>query len=136
MEGLFRVGLHSGPLKPDTLALADVSGVAFAVHLRRLQNSMRYLLPLLLALIGVGSAHAMDVTTQSLVASGYVTSKVTSAPFDRKLVIQARDDAAAFVATDGLIRGSRLQAALDSLRHAHEYHSVGDRELAEAILVQ
>ncbi|BBR51849.1 Protein of uncharacterised function (DUF2388) [Pseudomonas putida] len=116
--------------------MADVSGVAFAVHLRRLQNSMRYSLPLLFALIGVGSAHAMDVTTQSLVASSYVTSKVTSAPFDRKLVIQARDDAAAFVATDGQIRGARLQAALDSLRHAHAYHCVGDRELAEAILVQ
>ncbi|WP_332770799.1 DUF2388 domain-containing protein [Pseudomonas sp. ESBL1] len=97
---------------------------------------MRYSLPLLFALIGVGSAHAMDATTQSLVASSYVTSKVTSAPFDRKLVIQARDDAAAFVATDGQIRGARLQAALDSLRHAHAYHCVGDRELAEAILVQ
>ncbi|MBP2259527.1 uncharacterized protein (TIGR02448 family) [Pseudomonas hunanensis] len=78
----------------------------------------------------------MDVTTQGLVVSGYVTSKVTSAPFDRKLVVQARDDAAAFVASDGLIRGARLQAALDSLRHRHCYHSVGDLELAEAILVQ
>jgi len=97
---------------------------------------MRYLLPLLFAFVAMGSAHAMDVTTQSLVASGYVTSQVTTAPFDRKLVIQARDDAAAFVASDGLIRGSRLQAALNSLRHAHPHHSVGDLELAEAILVQ
>ncbi|MCV9918446.1 MULTISPECIES: DUF2388 domain-containing protein [Pseudomonas] len=97
---------------------------------------MRYLLPLLFALAGMGSAHAMDVSTQTLVASGYVTSKVTSAPFDRKLVVQARDDAAAFVATDGSIRGARLQAALDTLRHDSGYHSVGDLELAEAILVQ
>lgn len=97
---------------------------------------MRYLLPLLFTCVAMGSAHAMDVTTQGLVASGYVTSKVTSAPFDRKLVTQARDDAAAFVATDGLIRGSRLQAALNSLRHAQPHHSVGDLELAEAILVQ
>ncbi|MGJ3443298.1 DUF2388 domain-containing protein [Pseudomonas sp. Je.1.5.c] len=97
---------------------------------------MRYLLPLLFALAGMGSAHAMDVSTQTLVASGYVTSKVTSAPFDRKLVVQARDDAAAFVATDGSIRGARLQAALDTLRHDRGYHSVGDLELAEAILVQ
>ena len=73
---------------------------------------MRYLSPLLIALAGMGSAHAMDVSTQSLVVTGYVTSKVTSAPFDRKLMVQARDDAAAFVATDGLIRGVRLQAAL------------------------
>ncbi|MBV4538903.1 DUF2388 domain-containing protein [Pseudomonas urmiensis] len=97
---------------------------------------MRYLLPLLFALAGMGSAHAMDVSTQTLVASGYVTSKVTSAPFDRKLVVQARDDAATFVATDGSIRGARLQAALDTLRHDSSYHSVGDLELAEAILVQ
>lgn len=97
---------------------------------------MRYLPTLLLALAGMGNAHAMDVTTQGLVASGYVTSKVTTAPFDRKLVRQAQDDAAAFVATDGLIRGARLQAALDSLRHGDRYQSVGDLELAEAILVQ
>lgn len=97
---------------------------------------MRYLLPLLFSLTGMGSAHAMDVTTQSLVASGYVTSKVTSAPFDRKLVLQARDDAATFVATDGLMRGARLQAALNSLRDISRYQSVDDLELAEAILVQ
>ncbi|QXH51673.1 DUF2388 domain-containing protein [Pseudomonas fakonensis] len=96
---------------------------------------MRYL-PLLFALAGVGSAHAMDVTTQSLVGTGYVTSQVTTAPFDRKIVAAARDDAAAFVATDGLIRGARLQAALVSLREQHSCHSVGDLELAEAILVQ
>jgi uncharacterized protein (TIGR02448 family) len=40
----------------------------------------------LFALAGMGSAHAMDVTTQSLVATGYVTSQVTTAPFDRKIV--------------------------------------------------
>lgn len=98
---------------------------------------MRYLLPSLFAFVtATGTAHAMDVTTQNLVVSGYVTSKVTSAPFDRKLVLRARSDAAAFVASEGLIRGARLQAALDSLRHAHPGLSVGDLELAEAILVQ
>ncbi|MFJ4063668.1 DUF2388 domain-containing protein [Pseudomonas sp. NPDC089996] len=97
---------------------------------------MRYLLPLLFTSIGMASAHAMDTTTQGLVITGYVTSQVTTAPFDRKLVRQARDDAAAFVATDGLIRGARLEAALDSLRHHCARHAVGDLELAEAILVQ
>lgn len=71
---------------------------------------MRYLLPLLFAAAGMASAHAMDTTTQSLVITGYVTSQVTVAPFDRKLLTQARDDAAAFVASDGLIRGARLEA--------------------------
>lgn len=62
---------------------------------------MRYLLPLLFSVAGMASAHAMDTTTQGMVITGYVTSQVTSAPFDRKLVRQARDDAAAFVASDG-----------------------------------
>jgi len=97
---------------------------------------MRYLLPLLFTATGMASAQAMDTTTQGLVITGYVTSQVTAAPFDRKLVRQARDDAAAFVASDGLIRGARLEAALDSLRHNCARHSVGDLELAEAILVQ
>lgn len=97
---------------------------------------MRYLLPLLFAVVGMAQAHAMDTTTQSLVITGYVTSQVTTAPFDRKLVRQARDDAAAFVASDGMIRGARLEAALSALRHSGARHSVGDLELAEAILVQ
>lgn len=97
---------------------------------------MRYLLPLLFAAVGMAQAHAMDTTTQSLVITGYVTSQVTTAPFDRKLVRQARDDAAAFVASDGMIRSARLEAALGALRHSGARHSVGDLELAEAILVQ
>jgi len=97
---------------------------------------MRYLMPLLFTATGMASAHAMDTTTQGLVITGYVTSQVTAAPFDRKLVRQARDDAAVFVATDGLVRGARLEAALDSLRHHCARQSVGDLELAEAILVQ
>jgi len=58
---------------------------------------MRYLLPLLFVAVGIplsmAPAHALDTTTQSLVITGYVTSQVTTAPFDRKLVSQARDDA-------------------------------------------
>ncbi|ANC00872.1 MULTISPECIES: DUF2388 domain-containing protein [Pseudomonas] len=97
---------------------------------------MRYLVPLLLAIASMGSAHAMDVTTQFPVMTGYVTSQVTTAPFDRKIVGMAHDDAAAFVASDGRIRGARLQAALTELRHIYSRQSVGDLELAEAILVQ
>ncbi|MBC3467011.1 DUF2388 domain-containing protein, partial [Pseudomonas sp. RW10S2] len=36
----------------------------------------------------------------------------------------------------GRIRGARLQAALTELRHIYSRQSVGDLELAEAILVQ
>ncbi|WEL55715.1 DUF2388 domain-containing protein [Pseudomonas kermanshahensis] len=101
---------------------------------------MRYLLPLLFVAVGIplsmAPAHALDTTTQSLVITGYVTSQVTTAPFDRKLVSQARDDAAVFVASDGLIRGARLEAAFASLRQHGAAQAVGDLELAQAILVQ
>jgi len=97
---------------------------------------MRYLLPLLFSLAGMASAHAMDTTTQGLVISAYATSQVTTAPFDRKLVREARDDAAVFVATHGQIRGARLEAALESLRHNCARQGGGDLELAQAILVQ
>ncbi len=97
---------------------------------------MRYLSLLLLVLCWTGTAQALDLTTNNLVVSGYVTSKVTSAPFDRKLLLNAQDDAAAFVASDGQIHGVRLQAALSRLRETHPELAVADLELAQAILVQ
>lgn len=66
----------------------------------------------------------------------YATSKVTSAPFDNKLVLAARDDAAAFIATDGQWRGARLESALDYLRRTQPKLHARDLELAQAILVQ
>lgn len=78
----------------------------------------------------------MDTSTQSLVITGYVTSKVTTAPFDRKLIIAAQDDAAAFVATDGELKGAQLESALMALRQAKPKLSATDLELAQAILVQ
>ncbi|RMO04677.1 hypothetical protein ALQ47_00497 [Pseudomonas cichorii] len=99
------------------------------------------LLPLLFAapvagLIWVSPAQAFDTTTQSLVITGYVTSQVTTAPFDRKLILAAQDDAAAFVATDGQIRGVRLESALRTLRNTQSKLHASDLELAETILVQ
>ena len=78
----------------------------------------------------------MDTSTQSLVITGYVTSKVTTAPFDRKLIIAAQDDAAAFVATNGELKGAQLESALMALRQAKPKLSAADLELAQAILVQ
>ena len=79
---------------------------------------------------------AFDTTTQSLVVTGYVTSQVTSAPFDRKLILAARDDAAAFIATDGQLRGAQLESALTHLRQTLPKLHASDLELAQAILVQ
>ncbi|MCF4998359.1 DUF2388 domain-containing protein [Pseudomonas syringae] len=82
------------------------------------------------------SANAFDVSTQNTVVSGYATSMVSSAPFDRKMLIAAHDDAAAFVATDGQWRGARLESALHYLRKSRPKLHGSDLELAEAILVQ
>ena len=81
-------------------------------------------------------ASAFDLSTQSTVVSAYATSKVTSAPFDRKVVLAAQDDAAVFIATDGEWRGARLESALDYLRHTRPKLHASDLELAQAILVQ
>ena len=76
-------------------------------------------------------ASAFDLSTQSTVVSAYA-----SAPFDRKCVLAAQDDAAAFIATDGRWRGARLESALDRLRRSQPKLNASDLELAQAILVQ
>ncbi|MBD8709741.1 DUF2388 domain-containing protein [Pseudomonas sp. CFBP 13711] len=79
---------------------------------------------------------AFDVTIQSLVKTGYATSQVTTGPFDSKLIIAAQDDAAVFVASDGQLRGARLESALAYLRQTRPKLHASDLELAQAILVQ
>ena len=97
---------------------------------------MRFPLIVLLVLCWTQSANAFDMTTQNVVLSGYVTSKVTSAPFDHKLIRAAQDDAGVFIASDGQLRGAQLESALRCLRRSHPELSVSDLELAQAILVQ
>ncbi|WP_248799778.1 DUF2388 domain-containing protein [Pseudomonas sp. MWU13-2105] len=97
---------------------------------------MRTLSLLLIALGWISQAQAFDLTTQTLVGSAYVTSQVTTAPFDRKLILAARDDAAAFVASDGRLRGAQLESALGYLRQTQPELHASDLELAQAILVQ
>lgn len=56
---------------------------------------------------------------------------------DDKLVLEARDDAAMFVASDGAIRGARLEAALRHLRERDPgSRESGDLQLALAILAR
>jgi len=97
---------------------------------------MRSLTLLFIALCWINQAQAFDLTTQTLVGSGYVTSQVTTAPFDRKLILAAQDDAAAFVASDGQLRGAQLESALVYLRQTRPKLHASDLELAQAILVQ
>ena len=97
---------------------------------------MRFSSLALLALCWTHTAHAFDLTTQNVVLSGYVTSKVTSAPFDHKLIRAAQDDAAVFIASDGQTRGAQLESALRYLRQNTPKLSASDLELAQTILVQ
>jgi len=101
---------------------------------------MRFLSLLFVALAWSLQAQAFDLTTQNLVASGFVSSKVTSAPFGNKLILAAQDDAAAFIASDGQLRGAQLESALAFLREEHRQTQpkfrASDLELAQAILVQ
>jgi uncharacterized protein (TIGR02448 family) len=67
-------------------------------------------------------------------SAGSSASSKTTTP-DDKVVLQARDDAASFVASDGRIRGAQLEAALRHLREksAPAKHA-SDLQLAQAIL--
>lgn len=67
-------------------------------------------------------------------ASSNASSGSTSGN-DEKVVLAAREDAAGFVASDGAIRGARLEAALRHLReHDAAAAQASDLELAKAIL--
>ncbi|WP_047597091.1 DUF2388 domain-containing protein [Pseudomonas sp. RIT288] len=97
----------------------------------------RLLFPsLLISAFWATSVDAFDVSTQNTVVTVWATGMVSSAPFDRKLIIAAHDDAAAFVASDGQLRGAQLESALHYLRKTRPKLHAGDLELAQAILVQ
>lgn len=53
---------------------------------------------------------------------------------DNKIVRAARDDAASFVATDGAIRGVKLESAFAHIRQQAPQLQASDAQLAQAIL--
>ncbi len=68
-------------------------------------------------------------------ASGASSNSSGSSSGDDKVILAARDDAAAFVASDGRIRGAHLQAALVHLREQDEAaRQADDLELARTLL--
>ncbi|MDX5373221.1 MAG: DUF2388 domain-containing protein [Pseudomonadaceae bacterium] len=80
-------------------------------------------------------ATSFVVTTDGLVNTVDSTTDATSSTFgDDKLVREARDDAASFVASDGTIRGARLEAALQHIRSKKPGLQADDMQLARAIL--
>ncbi len=94
------------------------------------------LICLLAALPATGFASSFAGTTGGTTANGASnTSGSTSG--DDKIVIEARDDAAAFVASEGRVRGARLEAALRLLRGTRaDARDASDMDLARAILAR
>lgn len=93
----------------------------------------------LLMLADVAQAHTL-VATSNIIVRAFgrsidFTSDTTTSIRDSKVVREARDDAASFVASRGDIRGAQLEAAFDTLRQrVPEARDASDQVLAEAIL--
>ena len=92
----------------------------------------------LLAVAANSNATSFIVTTDSIVgalkATSDATSDITSSFRDDKIVRAARDDAASFVATEGAIRGVKLESALAHIRVQAPQLDATDSQLAQAIL--
>ncbi|MTZ14030.1 DUF2388 domain-containing protein [Pseudomonas sp. JL972] len=97
-------------------------------------------LPLALALCAGATQAQTLVATSNIVVRALdrsldFTSDTTTSIRDMKVVVEARDEAASFVASEGEIRGARLEAALGSLRSEFPAaRDASDLALAEAIL--
>ena len=90
-------------------------------------------------LAGAAQAQTLKATSNMLLRvtdrSLDFTSDTTTSVRDMKVVLAARDDAASFVASQGDIRGARLEAAFATLREQlPEARHASDHQLAEAIL--
>jgi len=92
---------------------------------------------LLLALSCGAHASSFIVTTDTLVQATHATSDATSDATaslkDKKVVLQARDDAASFVASNGAIRGANLESAFAYIRQQNPALNASDAQLAQAI---
>lgn len=80
-------------------------------------------------------ASSFVATTDMLVNTADTSSELTSSTIgDDKVVREARDDAASFVASDGVIRGAHLEAAFQHIRGKMPALQADDLQLARAIL--
>jgi len=92
---------------------------------------------LLLAVLALPlSAMASSFAGSSAGSASGASSAGSSSSGDDKIVLDARDDAAAFVASDGAIRGARLEAALLHLREQGAAQQASDMALARTLLAR
>lgn len=92
-----------------------------------------------LALAAAPSAASASSFAGTTAGAGSASSGASSGSTsgNDKRVVEARDDAAAYVASDGRIHGARLEAALRALRaESAEARAASDLELARAILAR
>jgi uncharacterized protein (TIGR02448 family) len=82
-----------------------------------------------------GSAFAR-VDAGDVATSAGVSASLYSTFKDHKMVIPARDDVSAFVASDGAIRGVYMESVLKQIRQDNPGLNATDEDLANAILVQ
>ncbi|KMM98305.1 DUF2388 domain-containing protein [Pseudomonas helleri] len=93
----------------------------------------------LLLLADVAQAQTV-VQTSNIIVRAFgrsidFTSDTTTSIRDSKIVREAHDDAATFVASEGSIRGVQLESAFNTLRdRLPEARNASDHDLAEAIL--
>ena len=101
------------PLIAASIALTLLAGTAQAQTLKGTSNML------------------LNATNRTL----NFTSDTTTSIRDSKIVREAHDDAASFVATNGEIRGAQLEAAFVAVRAQYPAaRDVSDQELAAAIL--
>jgi uncharacterized protein (TIGR02448 family) len=83
----------------------------------------------------IAPAFAAGTTAGASASLGGTSASSKTTTPDDKVVLQARDDAASFVASDGRIRGAQLEAALRHLRERNALaQRASDMQLAQAIL--
>ena len=101
-------------------------------------RSVSLSLALLAAAAGPALASSFAGTTAgagSNASSDSTSDSTGSTSGNDKIVLDAREDAASFVASDGQIRSARLEAALAHLRQSNERARVAsDMQLARLIL--
>jgi conserverd hypothetical protein len=100
---------------------------------------MKTLLSLLVVIGAASSAQAFDqigLTTAVSIGGPTSISLDASGCFDnsKKLVLAAKEDALAFVASDGQLRGVQLQQALHAIRSQAPALAMSDMDLAREII--
>ncbi|PJI48013.1 MAG: holliday junction resolvasome, helicase subunit [Pseudomonas sp.] len=78
--------------------------------------------------------YTTDLSVRATGATSDGTSDLSNSFKDDKIVLEARDDAASFVASQGQIRGAHLEAAFAHIRGKLPTLAANDQQLAQAIL--